>query len=223
MSGKTLLRYYLPVELAGPLLRGEEQPAWSSRRPSSEPCWGARSLPQARSWKAGCVPAVPTALDVAKICSNLGICAARVFAPSTKAGKVQKGQADALLCAWRSWGGTAGNGSAVLMWPVSGCCTSPPAFLQPLEPQGTVRWTPFPFPSDLGSWPASFCTKRWMPEGHFNCTRWQCQLDMDWLRKEKQNNPSFGSHWDQNNEILEMTWAIKPLSSTASSSVYREK
>lgn len=84
MSGKTLLRYYLPVEPAGPLLRGEEQPAWSSRLPGSEPCWGARSLPQARSWKAGCVPAVPTALDVAKICSNLGICAARVLHPQLK-------------------------------------------------------------------------------------------------------------------------------------------
>lgn len=31
MSGKTLLKYYLPVEPAGPLLRGEEQPASSSR------------------------------------------------------------------------------------------------------------------------------------------------------------------------------------------------
>ena len=39
------------------------------------------------------------------------------------------------------------------------------------DPKAQFAEPPFPFPSNVGSWPVSFCAKHCMPEGHFNCTR----------------------------------------------------
>lgn len=156
MSGKTLLKYYLPVEPAGPLLRGEEQPASSSRLPGCAPCWGARSLPQARSWRAGCVLAVPTALDVAEICSNLGICAARVLHPQLKLETFRRDR----LTRFCVHGEAEEVQQGRVIWCCcgQGCCTSPPTFLQPLTPRCRLL-NPFSLPFRPGELACFFLHK----------------------------------------------------------------